>query len=366
MKYRELDNLIKQTIVSQKERNKLINRLVQVSEWFESLSVNRDGRGVKQSVRRLEKTTIRHINSALRLRDHHEDVQIRTKANKLIKSLWHLEFAEIAASASKFKGEVNKSSCRTNNRRQQKTARKIVVSDSLCLEEVRSLHFLQSVGRQLHLCVSDAGQARWYLNRIHQGKLELWVVNVEDEVTALLEVEIETERYLPGRRRFFRRAVPCTSKRIIVDCEGQDNHPIVLDFEEALQIVDCLNVDEVDTETFINIGAFPLFLRQDLRNSVPSPVSDGGEMHYVWQTPTSIVIASSTKFSDKIDKFVPEETGWSRFAFETTANIESSVDGKDAKKIGHWVEPGVNHLSLGNLLELMLKVPNFLRPVTRT
>lgn len=342
MKYREVDELLQNQDLPHEERQKLINQLRKTIEQNELLPQNRDRRGVRQSVRKLARTTVKHIGSALRHRKHHADPQIRHAAKELIRSIPHDSFAPLASRASIFVGKVQKSSRRLNDRQRQENGRVIVASQAIELEEVRSLNLLQRVGKLLHLCVSNHSRARTYLENVRDGSEELWVLRVEEDILGLLRISYDYTRAYRRRRT---RRVTSTRQRVIAECKGFDNEPLYLSQDVALLILQSLNVDQVNAETFSQVGAFPILSREDIYQPIPKPLCDGTEWYYVWRTLDQLLIASSTNEPSRNAEFDASNMQWSQFLVDSA---------------NEWDDPTYeNHINLGKLMNLSLEVPGF-------
>lgn len=344
MEQREIDAILRNHELSYNERQRVINQLRQTIEDNELLPQNRDGRGVRPSVRKLERKTVKHVGSALRHSRAHPDAQIRQAAKELIRSIPHHSFTPLAARASTFAGKVQKSSRRLKERRRQESGRIIEFSQSIKLEEVRSLTLLQRIGNLLHLCVSNLSTARSYLDSVLNGSNEIWVLRDEENFLGLLQVS--SERTRGGRRRRNRR-ITSTRERVIDECNGYDNEPLDLIQEVALKILRCLNVDHVEAESFSQVGAFPILLREDIYKPLPEPLYDGSEWYYVWRTFDQLLIASTTQEPSRKTQFDASNMKWSQFLLDSD---------------NEWVDPSYNsHIYLGKLINLSIEVPGFHR-----
>ena len=342
MKYREIDELLNNHDVPTNERHQLINCLIAMIQQYENQPQNRDGRGVRNSLRRRERTTIKHIGSALRLRQRHPDPQIQHEAKKLLRSIPHNNFSLISKRASMFMGRVRKVSWRLNEQRRQAKGRVIVVSKSITLIEVRSLSLLLKVGKQLGVCVKNPKIARSYFDDVLDGTEELWVVKLEGEVTGLMQVSL-------GRRR--RRTINET-QRTVEQCNGSHNDPLKLSRTVALKILKSLHINEVNAETFTQVGAHPIFLREDIDHSLPEPISVGTELHFVWRSKDSIAIATLEKKQFSVEKFNSSNKKWSYLCLKGKRRWED-------------MDYMTNHLNIGEVLHLVLSTPNFYQSTSR-
>jgi len=336
LKYREIDELLNNHDVPTNERHQLINCLIAMIQQYENQPQNRDGRGVRNSLRRRERTTIKHIGSALRLRQKHPDPQIQHEAKKLLRSIPHNNFSIISNRASMFMGRVRKASWRLNEQRRQAKGRVIVVSASLTLVEIQSLSLLLKVGKHLSLCVKNLDTARNYFNDVLDGSDELWVVKLKGEIAGLMQVCM-------GRRR---RRTGIEFQRILEICNGSHNDPLKFGRTVALKILKCLHIDKVNAETFTRVGAFPLFLREDIDSSLPEPILVGTELHFVWRSRDSIAIATLEKKQFRDEKFNSSKKKWSYLCLQGKNRWED------------W-DCMTNHLNIGEVLHLVLSTPNF-------
>lgn len=344
MEQREIDAILRNHKLSYNERQRVINQLRQIIEDNELLPQNRDGRGVRLSVRKLERTTVKHVGSALRYSRTHPDPQIRHVAKELIRSIPHHSFTVLAARASAFAGKVQKSFRRLKERSRQESGRIMEVSPSVKLEEVRSMTFLISVGKRLHLCVSDPSTARYVLELTLDGSQEFWVLRDEENFLGLLQVSNERTH---GDRRRRNRKITRTRERVIAECNGYDNETLDLSQEVASKILRCLNVDRVETESFLQVGAFPILLREDIYKPLPEPLYDGSEWYYVWRTFDQLLIAATTQKPSRNTQFDASKMKWSQFLLDSD---------------NEWGDPICeNHINLGKLINLSIEVPGFHR-----
>ena len=368
MKFNEIDKLIKQTHLAKEWRSKLIGYLEQSSEYFESLPQNRDGRGVRHKIHRQVAKTIRHIDSALKMRKQHQDPQVRHRAEKLLRSIPHHQknFQTLASLASRFRGTVNSASFKLNEQIRQKNARQVDISSSLSLQEVHSKSLLQKVGRQLSLCVANGYDADQYMGDVKEGSIELWIICKAQEVVGVLQVDIEARQMQRIRRRQQSRREPSCPvvERTITECNGYNNEPLELSRNVALKILESLQINNVSVTTFSRVGAFPMFLQEDLRQMVPEPIFDGEELHYVWKVTDCITIATSSKQTFKQERFVHSKMKWSGFKLQPKESFREEEDTE--KHLKEWLRLGYeNYLSVGSLLNLALTNPSFYRVLSK-
>lgn len=345
MKYREIDELLSNHDFPVQDRKVLIGRLRKIIERFDSLPQNRDGRGVRHNVRKLERTTIKHVASAVRFSRNHADPQIRHKAKEFLRSIPHQSLAPLAIRASSFIGTVRKSSRRLKEQRRQENGRVIAITEAISLEEVRSLTLLLKVGKKLRLCVGNLEMARSCLEDIRDESEEYWILRYEEDIAGLLRVRCRQHT----QARIGRRATAKVS-RIITECNGAENAPLVLSHEVALKILNCLKIDQIDAESFALVGAIPIFLDENIKYPIPEPLCDGTQCHHVWRTKNHVVIATSKKPLVGNDRFVASKTQWSYFFLNTSHEWEELLYS--------------NHLDLGMVLKLTLDVPEFYQVMT--
>lgn len=345
MKFREFDRLIPKSLVCGAKRKKLLETLERSTEQFESQPQNQDGRGVKQKIRKQVKVTIRHVKSALRQLEHHEDAHVRHSAKKLLKSIPHVEYSELARRASSFCGRVKKSSHRLNEQQLRKNSRTLHISKSLKLQEVCSLDFLQEVGRHLENCVARRCFAQTYFQEVRDGYHELWAVYKWGRIVGLLDVETW---------------VSYISDRVIRECSAKRHFPLELSREEAFKVLKSLSITDVEAKTFVRVGAFPMFLRKDKEHVLPLLIPYGSESHYVWQLSNRIVVGTSSKQADEPAACDPTTMKWSQFRLDSSDEWETLDENDDSdNQLYEWIEMGRNnYLTTGNLLRIVLSQIN--------
>ena len=345
MKRHEIDMLIGDCDVLLKERRVLIDRLKNAIERYKNQPQIRDGRGIKHCVRKRLCKTVRRLGFLLRVSNHHPDPQIRHKAKKLLRSIpHHREFDTLKRQTSALVISALQSSRRL---RLQANGRNIAVTASLHLEEVRSSSMLQQVGSHLDLCVRHPSEAHSYFGQVLCGKMELWVVKRAEKIVGLLRVDVSFKRdndwdYIgetPHERSDYSRKIS--------ECETFENEDLRLGHLVALKIVKCLQIEQVYARTFSQIGAYPMFLYDEIKQPIPEPVFDGNEWHYVWRTTYHMVIASAKKKLDEQDRFYYSKMKWSYFQSEPN---------------NEWADPCFsNYLHSGDLLKLVLNCPDMYR-----
>ena len=268
--------------VSEEEKLRLIQRLELLVKRYELQPEHRDQRGVQQDVRRRVKKTLNQVKNALKHRSYHSDPETRHQAAKLIRSVFHLPFERLMVASSTFVGAMKKSTHRRNEKQRQETGRVLIISKNLKLEEIRSVTRLQSVGKGLHLCVANLSEARLYVQKISTNQSEIWIAQRDGRDVGLLEVEW---RKLNGR----------IQKRI-VQSKGFGNESLLnVGHSEGMEILKRLQIVECDVETFIHVGALPIFLVKGVRTPLPDPIKVGKKWHYLWRTENQIAIATIDK-----------------------------------------------------------------------
>ncbi len=345
MKFQEIDKLIPKSLVCGSKRTKLLQDIERSTEQFESQPRNRDGRGVQHKIRTQVKVTIRHVKSALRQLEDHEDVQVRHSAKKLLKSIPHVEYAELARRASLFCGKVKKSSHRLNEQQLRMNSRTLDISKMLKLREVCSLDFLQEVGRHLQNCVAHRSVAQDYFEDVKAGRSELWVVQKRGRMVGLLNVESWMSHI---------------SDRVVRECSAKRRLPLELSREEAFKVLKSLSITDVEAETFVRVGAFPMFLRKDKEHAVPLSINYGTKSHRVWQFSNRIVVGTTSMQFDEQAVCDPATVKWSQFKLVSTDEWETLDEEEDTEnELNQWVELGSNnYLTTGNLLRIVVSQIN--------
>ncbi|MXX95179.1 MAG: hypothetical protein F4Y65_05800 [Gammaproteobacteria bacterium] len=300
---------------------------------------------MKQKIRKQVTVTIKHIKSALRQLEHHEDAQVRHSAKKLLKSIPHVKYSELARRASSFCGRVKKSSHRLNEQQLRKNSRTLDISKSMKLQEVRSLDFLQEVGRRLENCVARRCFAQTYLQEVRDGYHELWAVYKWRRMVGLLNVETWMSHI---------------SDRVVRECSAKRRLPLELSREEAFKVLKSLSITDVEAETFVRVGAFPMFLRKDKEHAVPLSIYYGTKSHRVWQFSDRIVVGTTDTQSDEPAVWDPTKVKWSQFKLVSTDEWETLDEEEDTEnELNQWVEMGSNnYLTTGNLLQIVVSQIN--------
>ncbi|MXZ54662.1 MAG: hypothetical protein F4227_02030 [Gammaproteobacteria bacterium] len=344
MKRHEIDNLIGNYDVLLKDRQVLIDCLRNAIDRFKTQPQNRDGRGIKHCVRKRLCKSVRRLGFLLHLSSEHPDPQIRYRVNKLLRSIPHHNgFSTLERQTASLVAKALEASRRLQL---QADGRTIAVTRSLQLEEVRTCSMLQQVGAHLRLCVRHPSEAHRHFDQVLYGKMELWVVKRAEKIVGLMRVDIEYKRddwgYVgePPHE-------PSDYSRQIADCESFDNKDLRLSHRIALEIVKCLQIDQVYAWTFSQIGAYPMFLLEEIKQPIPEPLFDGTEWHYVWRTTYHMVIASAKKKLAELNRFNYSKMKWSYFQSEPNND---------------WADPCLsNYLHTGDLLKLILNCPNMNR-----
>ncbi len=287
---------------------------------YESKPQNRDGRGVKSSIRTEVTKSLNSLNRVFHHKDKQPDPQVRHRANKLIRSLFHWNFMDLSKELSKFRSVLYMSGLRRNEKIRQAEARVLSFHGKsvLELEEVLTTSLMQKVGKRLQLCVANLTVARDYLNeRIDYGT-EYWVVRRNNVTIGLVEID---------------------SDKIVHECNALENACLQLTHEEAVQVWESLEVKDSYVETFAQVGVYSSIWSNRIRSSRPSPVVIGSKCHYVWRTRREIVLAttdSKYQFAERIDH---SNMGWSHFQL-----LDKS-----------WEEDRHNHIGLGEILDLVTR-----------
>ena len=328
-----LNTQFTQDFISAEETIQTVSILERKITKYESEKRNRDGRGVRNEIRNQVKKTTRQLKHVFRHRESHADSTIRHAAAKLIRKIPHLTFEELADATSGFWGTLHKNGIQRNEKRRQKGARIIPISNTLSLKEVRSVAELMSVGKTLENCVSWRDQARRYMRSMEQGSSELWVLLRDKRVYGLMEIDLYYK-----------------NSRSISECNTYENENADLSHDEAMQVLRELRITNSDVESFASVGAYPAFLHTDVRDALPDPIEIDQTWYFVWRIEKEIVVASTERSPHYKDKFLPEELNWSRFR-------ESKKKIRGAHR---------NSLSKGRLLKILYQSSEFREALDET
>lgn len=346
MKRHEIDDLIGDYDVLLKDRRVLIDRLRNAIDRYKTQPQNRDGRGIKHSVRKSLCKTVRRLGFLLHLSSEHPDPQIRLKVSKLLRSIpHHQEFDTLERQTSALVSKALESSRRHRLRTDNRV---INVTKGLQLEELSSSSSLQRVGSHLGVCVRHSSVAHKYFRQVLCGELELWVVKRKGKVVGLISVEIECKIEEDCGFVGEPPEEPINYSRVMDDCASFDNKVLCLSHTIAKKILKLLEIEHVCARTFSQVGAFPIFLFEDVLQPIPEPLFDGVQWHYVWRTTYHMVIASTKKKPVKNDGFKYSKMKWSHFQSEPDND---------------WVYDCYTSgfLSRGDLLKLVLNFPSMYR-----
>ena len=229
---------------------------------------NRDGRGVKSSVLKQVLTTLRHVKSASIRAAPDVPREIRTKARKLLKRLYHeRDFARIAVLARTFGGELQTCGRRTARLRPVCRPKSVLLGEAasmgqVYLERVVSIADLMHVGRALDQCVAHADAiGRGYHDLLRRGGAEFWQIRAREPL-ALLQVDDED-----GERR-------------IVEVATRDDPPPSLPTAMMRRVLCNLRASGDEEPIFQQVGAF-----WSLRHSPEPTATMGiGNRHYrIWR-----------------------------------------------------------------------------------
>ena len=325
-----IQNIMSDAQASEEEKRRLIQRLKLSTGKYESQPRHLDRRGVKHETREQVEKTLRQVRNALGHRSDHPDPEIRHRAAKLIRSVFHLPFEKLMVASSTFVGAMKKSGHRRNEKQRQETGRVLTISRNLNLEEIRSVTRLQKAGRRLRLCVANLSEARSYMKEIAEHRSEIWVVQRMGRDIGLLEVHL---RRLNGYER----------KRIFQSETFGNESLLDVGHSEGMRLLKTLQIAECDVETFIRVGALPIFVQEGVRTPLPDPIKVGEEWHYLWRTKDRIAIATTDKKPRKNERFIAAKMHWSYFQLEE----------------GTCRQYFENHLSVDRVFGLMLESRRF-------
>ena len=186
--------------------------------------------------------TLKHLRNVLRHHDSHPDATVRRAARKLVKIAGHpVAFGELERRARQFNGLLQEVG---HNRKErvllENAERRRVAGDGL-LEEVVSRARLQSIGKQLALCVGRTRMAGIYFNDVEEGETELWAYYRSDALQALIELR--------------------ASDRTIAECQAHGNATPKFKLRQATAILAALNANGDDNKAFAGAGAYSVFRR---------------------------------------------------------------------------------------------------------
>lgn len=229
---------------------------------------NRDGRGVKSSVLKQVLTTLRHVKSASIRATPGAPREIRTKARKLLKRLYHeRDFAQAAILARTFGGELQRCGRRSARLRPVCRPSSALLGEAasfgqVYLERVVSIADLMHVGRALHQCVAHAdATGRGYHDLLRRRESEFWQIRAREPL-ALLQVDDED-----GERR-------------VVEVGTRDDPPPRIPTAMMRRVLCNLRASGDEEPIFQQVGAFWC-----LRHSPePTAIVDIGNGHYrIWR-----------------------------------------------------------------------------------
>ena len=329
----QLTQQFSQPYISAEDRKKTVTVLEQKIKQYEAEPGNRDGRGVRHQNRKQVHKTTGQLKHAFRHRESHPDSTIRHAAAKLIRRIPHLTFEELADATSAFWGTLCQNGIQRSEKRRQEGARIIPISNSLMLKEVRSLTELVSVGKTLENCVSWREVAQHYMHSVERGRTELWKLLRDGQVYGIMRIFVAHK-----------------STRSIEECSAFDNENAELSHDEAMEVLRKLQITNSDVVTFASVGAYPAFLHNDVRDSMPDPIEIDRRRYFVWRIKKEIIVATTDKNPHYKDQFLPEELNWSRF--------------REGKK--EFRGKRCNFLSKGRLLKILYQSPEFLDALKQT
>ena len=283
----------------------------------------------------------KHLRTTCSAVEAQPDLNLGKQIGKFPAFIRHASsFEAVGCRITGLRSEFLRRSQRRRNRVLRALARTEPVGDQCILREVNTVEELQSIGRQLALCVSNRATARDYIRRVRNGEIELWLVVVRDERYALIEIKTET------------RAVEC--------CETRDGG--IPRFDNPQAILEALKADGDDDDAFFRDGAFRLFRS----TSSPEPVThelDDGRQLQLWVTDQEIIACQAAPEAATARIRGRRRCGrlplrrrprpgntrrgraWSRFCLED----------------GSWQGSFFNTLSLGTLFECARKYPAIAR-----
>ncbi len=286
----------------------------------EFLTQNPRRRAPGERARKLPK----HLRSAYRHGDSHRDSTVRKSARKLVKAAKHAaSFEELEGRARTFAGLLKTTGRNREEKARAQGAEWRQAGASGRLEQVVSIGQLQSVGKQLELCVAGTKWARRYLDRVADGETELWVYYRGDARYALIELD--------------------TDDRRIAECQTHGGKTPKFSAREARKLLAALHSSGDDQNAFMSVGAYSAF-----QGKAPpvTPVHDLGDNRRlrVWRYPDEIIAAVGTG---------KKRAAWTRFrkqdgCWEETDLLSSLL----------FEDESIAGLQLGELFELACTRPD--------
>ena len=272
-----------------------------------------DNRRVLEPGDRARKT-LKHLRSAWTHRDSHDDSTVRKAARKLVKTAGHpVAFEELERRAREFAGLLQKVGRNRNEKARLEKAKKREVDDDGRLEQVVSRDRLQSIGKQLALCVGDTKWAGSYFSDVEEGQTELWAYYRSNALQALIGLHAKD--------------------RSIAECQAHGNATPKFKPRQARAILAALNANGDDDEAFTRVGAYSVF-GESAPPKARTLTLDNGRVLGLWAFPSEIVA--------KVRKAGRKRWRWSRFY----------------RKDGCWQDDWNNSLQLGELFELARTRPD--------
>ena len=239
-------------------KEKAPEALVQQIKQYIEPPENRDGRGVKASVNQSVKKTVRQLVCATRHADYHSDPNIRSKAQKLIRSISSSTFKKTADCASKFRGLCNKVGRRRNERnlREERNRLTLEVNDKWSLVPVLSSDQLVSTGKELGNCVArKRGPGSGYHDALREGNSKFYRLEEEGTAAGLIQIDSDTNA--------------------VEEAQGRGREELELSRKNALAVLRELDATADDVDAFSRVGAFSVFLPE------PQPLSNAFD-HNEW------------------------------------------------------------------------------------
>jgi len=290
---------------------------------FIVLEENRDGRGLKSSVKKNIDRTYKHFLTAINVGLNHQDPHIRREAKKLLKEPHHIDSHKLIERASRFCGLLKKHSRLFKERAKSKTTRKIQLTEVIELLEVKDATTLQSIGRKLSNCVKERDSARRYIEQVDDKEIELWEVRSLGNTIGLIQVDISEHNV-----------------REINEFNGVENEPLFLNPDDLFEIIHKLNINETDHTAFLKSGSLPIFRDLEIRNLVPEPVMIGSNCFYIWRTQDALAVASKPEGVDYLNPDTRTRFAWSYFTRSSPQPRRRRIRGPHPRRVRHnWTRP---------------------------
>ena len=268
---------------------------------------------------KLVRKTLNHLDSG------HKTVN--TCARKLVVACRHNSFEVVVKNAKKFRLALKAA----EQAEYEGIPPEIIPlhEGEFFLEEIRGVVQLINIGKELDNCVDKRKGAVYYLDKVKSGKTLIYVVTRQGRPMVLFEIDADTRKISEfcdgdGRRlHMFDDMLDCHDKR--------KSHKL----SRALLNEVLRKLGAKAEDRLVQYGVFDRFA--DGIPVVEPIVVNGRQELYVWPYRREIIIGL---YDD--DRML-----WSRF----------TKDCSTANGIPEWEDCRANHMSLGNLAEIVIQNP---------